>query len=498
MRIDRLSLKLRQRSPWEAADLGMALARQHYGRIQRAFFAFALPWFVLLNALGYALDQVWIAGLALWWMKPWFDQLVLDVIARAVFDDPPRTRDTLKRQFRLAAIWPWLLWRRLDPTRALSIPVAVLEGLRGKERRARSGLLGQASNGTVAGALCLVLLHIEIALGLSVFLLALMFVPYDFLGDAAQQMFDTLVENPPRLAQVLVNLVSLFAMAVVEPLFVGAGFGLYLNRRTELEAWDIELAFRRIARRLATPAAIVLLGLLTLPGVAGKAMAAEISDSRSPAKVFVEPSTDATFADEIATTLESPTFGKKQTLYRLERIGQEQEPIERFAPEWLNGLAGIFSFAAESVLWIVIGILLIAVLVFALRRRSTNQANAPASATVRAPQVNADPALDPGASELLDEANRLFANGAPRKAMALIYQGARSCLHQRLASALPPGATEATVMRLAHRLVDQADRDALIDIVRHWQLTAYADRPPDAERFDQLVQRFAQLAWRPT
>ena len=30
---------------------------------------------------------------------------------------------------------------------------------------------------------------------------------------------------------------------------VAGGFGLYLNRRTELEAWDIEITFRRMARR---------------------------------------------------------------------------------------------------------------------------------------------------------------------------------------------------------------------------------------------------------
>jgi hypothetical protein len=36
----------------------------------------------------------------------------------------------------------------------------------------------------------------------------------------------------------------LIAVAVVEPFFVGAGFAMYLNRRVELEAWDIEQEFR--------------------------------------------------------------------------------------------------------------------------------------------------------------------------------------------------------------------------------------------------------------
>jgi hypothetical protein len=31
----------------------------------------------------------------------------------------------------------------------------------------------------------------------------------------------------------------------LEPFFVAAGFAMYLNRRAELEAWDIEQEFRR-------------------------------------------------------------------------------------------------------------------------------------------------------------------------------------------------------------------------------------------------------------
>jgi len=35
------------------------------------------------------------------------------------------------------------------------------------------------------------------------------------------------------------------AIGFVEPFFVAAGFALYLSRRAELEAWDIEQEFRR-------------------------------------------------------------------------------------------------------------------------------------------------------------------------------------------------------------------------------------------------------------
>jgi hypothetical protein len=35
------------------------------------------------------------------------------------------------------------------------------------------------------------------------------------------------------------------AIFLVEPFYVAGGFAMYLNRRAELEAWDIEQEFRR-------------------------------------------------------------------------------------------------------------------------------------------------------------------------------------------------------------------------------------------------------------
>ena len=49
------------------------------------------------------------------------------------------------------------------------------------------------------------------------------------------------------------------AVGFMEPFYVAAGFGLYLNRRVELEAWDIEQEFRR-AFSAEVAAALLMLG----------------------------------------------------------------------------------------------------------------------------------------------------------------------------------------------------------------------------------------------
>ena len=57
-------------------------------------------------------------------------------------------------------------------------------------------------------------------------------------------------EGSPLWLQWLRNTLFVAGPAIVEPLYVAGGFSLYLNRRTVLEGWDIEIAFRRMARRL--------------------------------------------------------------------------------------------------------------------------------------------------------------------------------------------------------------------------------------------------------
>jgi hypothetical protein len=553
MRIDALDIALRQRTPWEAVDLGIALVRRHAGTIARSWWLFGLPLFLLLNALAYAIDEVWLAGLLVWWLKPWFDQLVLHILSRAVFAAPPTARATLRQQFRIGAVLPWLLWRRIDLSRSLSMPVALLEGLRGRERSARSGVLARASTSSVAMGLCVVLLHVEAAITLSVFGLVLMFVPYDFLSESAQVMYELLIESPPRWAQVLVNFVSFLAMSVVEPFFVGAGFALYLNRRTQLEAWDIELAFRRIAQRLA---ALVLVGAL-LPLLLAVApvqaatpalvAAAAIESNADPdveapdaddadaldldaaieqsedAAVILDPAAedadeeatdtnevvserrldavfggqqpDPDFARDIAKTLEADVFGERRKLMRWEPIDKEREDEDARLPAWLRPLGVLFGYLIEFGLWILLAILIVVAVLYASRWRLPLLERLRRDGTPAAARVEADREPEALPHDLVAVARALFARGAVREAMALLYRGVCAGAPAQLGVALPNGATEADLLRLAPQIGDSDVRATLVAIVRAWQRAAYAHQWPDANDFDALTSRYSAAGW---
>ena len=139
MQLDALSAVLRPRQHWEAIDLGFTMVQRWLWPVYRAWFALLLPLFLVLNLACW--QQPWLAALLLWWLKPLLDRIPLYVLSHALFGNVPTLRATLRALPRL--LWrqwlPALTWLRLDPARSFHLPVLQLEGLRGRERRARPG-----------------------------------------------------------------------------------------------------------------------------------------------------------------------------------------------------------------------------------------------------------------------------------------------------------------------------------------------------------------------
>ena len=80
-------------------------------------------------------------------------------------------------------------------------------------------------------------------------------------------------------------MLGLLAFALVEPFFAAAGFALYLNRRTQLEGWDLERTFRNLAARLRAATMALLLCLVGLGALAQEPQA----PSRQTPPPVVEP-----------------------------------------------------------------------------------------------------------------------------------------------------------------------------------------------------------------
>jgi hypothetical protein len=533
MQLEGLTIELRARTPWEATDLGIALVRQHAARIYAAWLLVTLPWFALLNLGGYGLGRPWLAALAFWWSKPVLDRIPLFVISRAVFGAAPSLRETLRAQLNWGwrGVWRWLWWRRLFyPARAMLLPVDLLEGVSGEQRRERVRVLTRA-NASPNVMLCVIGAHVEAALSISIVLLGLMFVPVEFLSQSAQAAWQTLFVTPPLWAKVLINFTAWIAVTIIEPFFVGGGFGLYLNRRMQLEAWDIELAFRRLAQRLAQPLAAAALLLIAVCVFITPLRAEEVpakcrfieqleqfeqqadpehhadfaSDDKACRKYQIDATLPKLFGDsyrddgaDFEAAVKKAFDGSDLNPTTHEWVWRLRHPLENETktetPWWARTLGHGFGFVFEYGLWILLALGLVLLAVNRDRwlpwiSDRFTPARAPDPIDVHA--VAAPPPLPP---DVPTAVRALLQQGRVRAALALLYRAAVERLAERLGLPLPPGATESECLRHARRL--GADRYATLfaRIVRCWQAAAYAQRLPQASEVEAMLAEWTAPA----
>ncbi len=238
MQVDGLAVELRPRPMSEAVDLGVRLVQAHAGSVWRT----CTPVFVgvLLLALLGNLIAPWVPMLIIFWLKPWLDRSVLFVLSRAVFGQSTRFADLW--QARRAVWWRGLaralLLTRWSPWRSFTQAIEQLELQSGSSlgSRRQQLLVGQHLS---AFGMQWVFAWIETFLVSSLMLMLIYFTHHDDIWEAFADLWR---KDGNSWLQYLAYGVVVCAL---EPLFVGAGFAMYLNRRVQLESWDIEQEFRR-------------------------------------------------------------------------------------------------------------------------------------------------------------------------------------------------------------------------------------------------------------
>ena len=514
MRLEQMTVHLRSRTGWEAMELGFALVRRHAAAIWKPWLLLTLPLFVLFNAAAVAIDQVWLAALAMWWLKPAFDRIPLFVVSRATFGSIPGLRDTLLAQWR----WGWkpllhyLTWRRFSPVRSLYLPIDLLEGAQGAQASERRRVLGGSAYGS-ALMLTVIFMHFGVVLWLGCVALIFLFLPVEYLPEAARAGWALVTEQPPWWAQVGSNFFAWLAVMVLEPFYVGAGFGLYLNRRTQIEAWDLEIAFRKLRTRLASSAAPFVLLLALCGSVLSPLRAQEkpqekpqetahaAQPSEAPAtpptlpRVFGEQrvddrgfrkAADEAYRDPLLDSRRKQTAWEKRDKSAPERVDLSKLP-------WLSGIGASLAFVGEWGLWIVVALLVILLLATARHwlpwMRGTFKRHKPLPAEVETEDLQLPEVLP---DDVPTEARRLWAQGRPRHALALLYRASVESMAMRADVVLPPGATESECLRASRRMPDETDRSLFARMVRVWQYAAYASRLPEPDEFESLLGTLQQ------
>lgn len=446
----------------------------------------ALPYALFLALISGGRADLWL--LALWWCKPLYEAPLLFWASRALLGAQPPWSAThaVVRTAMSRALLPLLLWRRLSLRRAFLMPVTIVEGLRGEPGRQRRRVL--SLHQSAPRWLTILCYHFEAILWLGLLLTLVFLIPRELVRiDLA-----ALVLGAGSWLDWLSALLYLLAFSVIAPVYVCAGFALYLTRRTELEAWDLEVAFRRAhstpptsgrVPRPGTLAGLTLIGLCTTLA-SGDAMAVTKLDPDQAQTLIQEILADEDFGSRLDVTLWLPPGAT-----------DADNPAER---AWSPGVRTWMLLLATALKWLALALvlLILAGLVVRLAHDWRRRLRRPPHPVPNALPTWFGQAPDPVVPE--ESATRIRAlldAEQARAALARLY-GWMLAEVSRLGPRLSPGATEGDCLSGARARLPAASAALVTRVIAHWRLVAYGRREPDARLVRQLFDGWCQVLGR--
>ena len=519
------TITLRARQHWQAVDLGLALVREHSLMLYGSWLLLTFP-IALLLAIG--LHRWPFAVLAaFWWLKPLYERLPLLYLSKVVFGER-LTPGALARLFvgsLRVQLFATLVWRRFSLARSMDQPIALLEGATGGRRRARLQVLHRQA-GFYAAMLTVLLSNLEAALSFGNQIVIVMLLP----GGLDKLTWAKLIQDNLGVWPYFL------AVWMVGPVFAACGFSLYINRRCELEGWDIEVGFRRLAARLRNGALVLCcaaVGLSMLPAdgyaAANNAGSASVVPSEStsalghprssvavlradqpPQNVQSKSATAASSAAEsrrlIARVLGSDKFHKLDSIrtpaFLEDLFHDPDKEVNTEIPQWLRGLLRNFVDVVWWVAWAVV-ISLIAWLAFRYRywlaelvgrRPPPRDVEIPLGGVVAGVQLSAANIVLDSA----DKANALWVNGEARAATAMLLRLTLVSLVRHYGCVFAHGDTELDCTRRVSASQAPARAAFFRRLIDAWQDVAYAHRAPSAETFAALLSDYRGVITAPS
>jgi hypothetical protein len=476
--LERMVVGLRPRSGWESLDLGFQMARHWWRPVWGIWLTLYLPVAIVSIAV---FPNKFYAFLLLWWLKPLIDRAVLYALSRLVFSQHSGIRETLQatRDWTRPGLLLALTLRRFELARSFLLPVVTLEKQNGKSAQQRRAVLGSRMRG--AGIwLTVICLHFElIAMG-ALFALGNMLLP------SAGEIFEdggssgNGFDFADLLHWSLVDVICYAgAVSLIEPFYVAAGFSLYLNRRTILEGWDMEIRLRQLGNRLSSMAhaatAVLLCGSLLIGSVSNPAFAVA---ARAP-----------NVAGEIERILDSPDFDQYKEVTRWRPLDSRQEQKEAHAASqfWRN-LALLLSDISQGLMWLAIAVLTPLLLYLLRNFLPEHFTRQPEGYEPPANLFGLNVTTESLPADLSAAATQLAREGRLRDALSLLYRGALSELIRHYRVVVHTGDTEADCTRAASSALDKQGADYFSSLVSAWQQLAYASEPPLPGRVEALCR----------
>ena len=486
------SLKLRQRSSWEAADSGILLWRNNffYFIILMVLPFIAVAVFLRLSPLH---ERPW-SYILLWWLKPLFARPVLHVISVRFFEPQATFSRIIKGFFKsfFTALTGDLLWRRFSIWRAARMPVRTLEQLSGKAARTRIKTL-EAGGLNFCSSLTIVTTVIFFSLLIGEILFAVLLLEMIHIIPLASlwQYIDTI--------ELLVFCAVCLNLILIEPLYVCMGFGIYINSRIEVEGWDIQLSLRNfvkqkqslVASRVTGSSSIVVgsstilktiifisIGLFLILSPL-QSVYAEQNQS------FKQTSADAP-TDVLKQILSSPDFGGNTDTWGI-RLKNPKAPKElpKINWGWIEKIKEFFGFLlfAIFILAIIFAVGYITLRLYKLKKNSAGSGKKEKKWKSSFSTIAGF--ADPG--ELLAEATLLHNQGLIRDAWAKCFLAAIVIYSIQSDLEFPLDATEYDCLSIVKK-AKARNADGFNDLVLSWTDLAYGGKTPDNGIFEKAIK----------
>jgi len=493
-----MTAEIRPRGEWEAIDLGISLSRRHVKDLIGGWLRLVLPLCLLITLACYR--QLGWAVFAMWWFKPLFERVVLFDLSRHLFGDKPtsgarRTSffEQLKSEWLLIVLgvvltaggalihgaedvnpgFLMLFWLavmglcfvRSFITRSFTLPVRFLEGLKGAAFRKRSRLLSGRASGA-AGSLTMIALLIEIGLFWSCALFVEIMLPAEQgwsvanLEDWGRLAGEMLTGSPDEFSLIFfLGVVGFYfiAMTVTAWIYVGGGFGLYLNTRTWTEGWDIELGFKRLAQRIS----LVLIALFFFTGSVIPARAAD---------------------NDAGARLEKVLEHRDFKVHKTEKKRWVRDG-EGWDLSWL-GPVGYIIFWGMAVGLVILLVWLI------VRNRHVFKPRIPELRMPERKKVTTVAGMDITPESLPDDvvaaARQLWLEGRAREAMSLLYRGAISWIVAEEVAEISESDTELDCVKRMRISADSPLVTRFETLTRLWMGTAYGGHLPQEDQLESV------------
>jgi hypothetical protein len=523
MDLEKMQAEIRPRRESEAVDMGFAMIRQWFGPIYASWLATSLPVILLIVAALYKHPA--IAWLVIWWLKPLLDRVPLHVISRSLFGSVPSWRETM---LELPRIWgrklhEALILQRFDSVRSFTMPVYQLEGLKGAERRARITVLGRKGR-SAASRMTFIMASAEAGFVFALVTLAAWVVPAEHFTDRFNDHLESLLVDGAGSDTLFVNWVFvaglILSMLIIEPIFVAGGFCLYLNRRTWLEAWDIELAFKKMRARIGKPVVgasrttavlIAFFLMFSFPSIIAHASPSEsidsdeISSREEPARdADAEPTPDLKAdndgsrlcvtesclesRDRIGEITSDPVFGSVEDVefWRL-RSTDENEEAESYL---LQAIGETIAATLQPLLWVGLLLCVIALLLMRTPRAALTPARSPADEAAPTTVLGLDLRRPSLPKNLLAAARELVDEKKIAEAVSLLFRGALADLVVRDKVSIRGGMTEGECIRLV-RGTTLPERAACFEsLTEMWIVTAYGHRLAPIDQVEMVLSEW--------